>query len=330
MFLDAFTKTIVGVDFLEESCVCVRGRRFFKKAFLENVSIFPANEKVPFKIADYDYVVSSANMDYIIFLSTELPEKAKRKEIEKIGRMEASRSYDLPPEEIFSTLVGRVEDKGIFAVSRKETILTQVIDKLKEIGVGEPDVIIPDVFKYFYIYEIPTLGKVIVTVANFYKNYVSNILVCDNRICGIRTSFMELSRIFSYVHENFGVDLRRLEEPYSGEERMERLISEEFSDLILEIVREISLLLNDSLVPVTQDNIDALMVIADPGSLYVSLEKAFENSGINIPIVEADYRNFINIMKKDMVGIKGSVGLFTRGVLDVGKVKSISIKKEKS
>ncbi len=337
MFGWPFPRTLLSVDFHENYMVALRGKQaLFHLHVFESFSSFFEDGKE--RLFNYrinhsieDLVVTSANMDSVIFISTALPERARKREIENIGRMEAARNFGLAPEGIFVSLVGKVGNRGIFAVAKKDSLENAVIKPLMELGFEEPDVVIPDAFKYLYVYYIPKHGRVAYIIVNFFKDYFTVLLSVEGEIVGVRNASLEVSRVMDFLKSEAGVSLSDIVKMSEiGDERLSMTIRAELTDLAFEITRELSLLAGSGIVPVNLAEVDLRLLITDPEVFNKPLKEALEEAMQPYKVTEPSLRSLLKVPEKMIKLAKGAFGLLMRGAEEYGKIKSLHFKEEKS
>jgi len=330
-------KRIVGVDLSETKATLIQARKRFEKLEIEKFFVveksgdgekrFPnVKGKLSFDIEDV--IVTNAKMDSVIFITIDVPPKLKRREYEEMAKLEAARNFGISAEEILSTLVGRTENKGIFAIAKKENISETVLKNLEDLGIGEPDVLIPDVFKYLYAIDVSLKGNLIFVVLSFVNNYIAVILQSFMETLGIRVIFRELSRMIDFIRENSGMDVYQIESTDELNDTEIAFLKGELADLSLEIVREISLTINESIQNISLDDINAVVLITDPNVFEDIFKEAFSSVNSNLTLGKFSLKHSANFPNIWLNIYKGALGLTLRGV-ESGRIKSVFIKKKK-
>ncbi len=332
-----FPRRVFAIDFHDTHISLVKARKNF---FSEEVESFAWKEMEKagnllllddFSHSIEDIIVTSANMDSVIFISSTIPKNAKRRDIENIGKIEAARNFGLAPEEIFASLVGMFENKGLFAVARKESIENSVIKPLSELGLPEPDVVIPDMFKYFYVYYLPKLGKILLITVNFLKGYYAVLLYADGQFVSIRHASVDMKRIMNFFQEETGMSLEEMVKISDIDDvSIKEALKAEFTDLSFEIGREISLLGSSGIMPFSPSEVDLRLVLADPEVFQTPLKESLKEVLQLEELSDPSYRSIVKLPKKVLRYMKGAVGLMLRGVEEYGKAKPVHLKEEKS
>ena len=330
-------KRIIGVDLSDDKATVIQAKKVFRnleieKFFIaekegEEVKEFPnIRSKLNFDIEDL--IITNAKMDSVIFITIDIPPKLKRREYEEMAKLEAARNFGISAEEILSALVGKTSGKGIFAIAKRENINETVLKNLDKLGIGEPDVLIPDVFKYMYLLDVSLKGNTIFVVLNFIDDYVAVILNSSMEVLGIRVIFRELSRIVNFIKDSSEMDVFQMEDINELGEAEYTYVKNELMDLSLEIIREISLTVNESIEGISLDDINAVVLVTDPSIFETAFKEAFSSVNTNLTLGEFSLRYSMKFPNIWLNLYKGSLGLVLRGV-EGERIKHVHIKKKK-
>lgn len=331
------SKRVIGVDLSEDKATLIQAKETFRKLEIEKFfivekegneeKVFP-NIRCKLNFDVEDIIVTNARMDLVIFITMDVPLGLKRKEYEEMAKLEAARNFGIPAGGILSALLGRAGNKAMFAIAKKETISETALRHLEDLGLGEPDVVIPDVFKYLYMVDIGSNGNIIFVVLNFVKDYFAVVLQSFTEILGIRVIFRELSEIVSFIRENEGVDIYRVENVNELNGTAMAFLKRELTDLSLEIDREISLMMDESFQSVGLYNIDAVVLVTDPNVLEGVFREVFFSVNSNLTLGNSSLKYSMNLPNIWLNIYKGALGLTLRGV-EGERIEFVSLKEEK-
>ncbi len=312
-------RNVVAVDFADTYFAIAKARYSFRKLVVVQQEIKFSEEREDwekvvsnFKFEPEDVIVTTLDMGMTIFINAFIPLKLKKmKEILNIGKAEAARTMGISMENISVSLVGRSMGKSVFAVAKNEDIDNSVVKYLRNLGVPEPDIVIPDATKYLQAVSFPVHGRVVYLVTNFFKNYVSIFLVIDGQVVGVRNMYSDLKDVFKIINERFGLSIPELY--VMGEildDDLRNFMKTGFANLAMEINRELVQLLRSE-GELTLENIDLVVLISDPSS-FSSL---FSEAASEVLRIKVHSEN-----------IKDLSGLLLRGGREFGKVESIQQK----
>ncbi len=312
-----FPKNVLAVDYSEKIMRVARAKYFFGDLSITfELEIFSTDIETRkealkgLRFEPEDIVVTSIGSGMILYMDMDVPPNLKRKALMNVGKVEATRVMGIPVENISVYPLGLIANKCIFAVVKLSDIETWVVERLKELGLPEPDVVIPDSLKYLYDTSIPTHGNVLYIIVNFFRDYVSNILVAESQIVGIRNISANLYGVFEVINNRFGITMEELSkmEDLRSLREVEDFLKEGFVDLALEINREVLSLLRSAIIEIPQENLDLVVLITDPHSLSFPLSFALSE---------------VVGMKATVEKVKAIEGLLKRGGLEFGRVKSV-------
>ena len=328
-----FRSKLVALDVSSESIQAVRGTFKFSKIFIDRWKvILRRDEDVKNLARDLnvdveDVLATNMPMDLIIFQTFEIVPGMKRDEVVNYGKMMASRNLGLSPEEVSVDLVGSFGNKGIFAISKMENV-RKTVDNVASLGFPEPDIVVPDAFKFVYITSIPVSGEMLIVALNFLQDYITLIVFSDGEIVAVRTIGVGMGKVFDLVEDHFGISREELILKTSFDEDDKELVDflkTSFSDIPMELNREIRATLGEAIKEIDTSDIDVVRIHSDPTAFEDILVEVFKESG-SFPDVPQIPMEKVSIQTSVSRRIKGALGLLVRCGYEFGKVKSVQIK----
>ena len=266
-----------------------------------------------------DLVIYSFPIENILFMNLNVPPKMDKRMIKNFALIEISRNLNLRPEEIVVDILEIFEGKVLLVVSKREHIV-QYVNKLVALGFYEPDILIPDVFKYLE-FSTNTVGRRCLIIYNFFEDYYSIILFIGSYVVAIRIVLSNLWDYMEMMRESIGippVDLVSMRNLKDSPE-VEKFLLTNFEDILIELEREIKLTSETAISSVSIDEIDRFEFLVDPPVLSDVLSKALSGSST------FSSKDFEVIKPPESVETLGGLGLLLRGGRELGKVKSIHL-----
>jgi len=266
-----------------------------------------------------DLVIYSFPIENILFMNLNVPPKMDKRMIKNFALIEISRNLNLRPEEIVVDILEVFEGKALLVVSKREHIV-QYVNKLVALGFYEPDILIPDVFKYLE-FSNNTMGRKCLIIYNFFEDYYSIIFFIGSYVVAIRIVLSNLWDYMEMMRESIGippVDLVSLGNLKDLPE-VEKFLLTNFEDILIELEREIKLTSETAISSVSIDEIDRFEFLVDPPVLSDVLNKALSGSST------FSSKDFEVIKPPESVETLGGLGLLLRGGRELGKVKSIHL-----
>jgi len=266
-----------------------------------------------------DLVIYSFPIENILFMNLNVPPKMDKRMIKNFALIEISRNLNLRPEEIVVDILEIFEGKALLVVSKREHIV-QYVNKFVALGFYEPDILIPDVFKYLE-FSTNTVGRRCLIIYNFFEDYYSIILFIGSYVVAIRIVLSNLWDYMEMMRESIGippVDLVSMRNLKDSPE-VEKFLLTNFEDILIELEREIKLTSETAISSVSIDEIDRFEFLVDPPVLSDVLSKALSGSST------FSSKDFEVIKPPESVETLGGLGLLLRGGRELGKVKSIHL-----
>ena len=266
-----------------------------------------------------DLVIYSFPIENILFMNLNVPPKMDKRMIKNFALIEISRNLNLRPEEIVVDILEIFEGKALLVVSKREHIV-QYVNKFVALGFYEPDILIPDVFKYLE-FSTNTVGRRCLIIYNFFEDYYSIILSIGSYVVAIRIVLSNLWDYMEMMRESIGippVDLVSMRNLKDSPE-VEKFFLTNFEDILIELEREIKLTSETAISSVSIDEIDRFEFLVDPPVLSDVLSKALSGSST------FSSKDFEVIKPPESVETLGGLGLLLRGGRELGKVKSIHL-----
>ena len=266
-----------------------------------------------------DLVIYSFPIENILFMNLNVPPKMDKRMIKNFALIEISRNLNLRPEEIVVDILEIFEGKALLVVSKREHIV-QYVNKFVALGFYEPDILIPDVFKYLE-FSTNTVGRRCLIIYNFFEDYYSIILFIGSYVVAIRIVLSNLWDYMEMMRESIGippVDLVSMRNLKDSPE-VEKFLLTNFEDILIELEREIRVTSETAISSVSIDEIDRFEFLVDPPVLSDVLSKALSGSST------FSSKDFEVIKPPESVETLGGLGLLLRGGRELGKVKSIHL-----
>ncbi len=266
-----------------------------------------------------DLVIYSFPIENILFMNLNVPPKMDKRMIKNFALIEISRNLNLRPEEIVVDILEIFEGKALLVVSKREHIV-QYVNKFVALGFYEPDILIPDVFKYLE-FSTNTVGRRCLIIYNFFEDYYSIILSIGSYVVAIRIVLSNLWDYMEMMRESIGippVDLVSMRNLKDSPE-VEKFFLTNFEDILIELEREIRVTSETAISSVSIDEIDRFEFLVDPPVLSDVLSKALSGSST------FSSKDFEVIKPPESVETLGGLGLLLRGGRELGKVKSIHL-----
>lgn len=266
-----------------------------------------------------DMVVYSFPIENILFMNLNVPSRMDRKMVKSYALIEISRNLNLKPEEIVVDVLEIFEGKALLVVSRKEHII-QYVNKLVALGFYEPDILIPDVFKYLE-FSSNMIGRKCLIIYNFFEDYYSIVFFIDSHVVAIRIVLSNLWDYMEIMRESIGIPPIDLISAKNLNDipDVEKFFLTNFEDILIELEREIKVTSETAISPVNVDEMDRFEFLVDPPILSEVLSKALSNN----PVFSK--KTFEVIKPPETIETLGGLGLLIRGGEELGKVKSIHL-----
>jgi len=266
-----------------------------------------------------DLVIYSFPIENILFMNLNVPPKMDKRMIKNFALIEISRNLNLRPEEIVVDILEIFEGKALLVVSKREHIV-QYVNKFVALGFYEPDILIPDVFKYLE-FSTNTVGRRCLIIYNFFEDYYSILFFIGSYVVAIRIVLSNLWDYMEMMRESIGippVDLVSMRNLKDSPE-VEKFFLTNFEDILIELEREIRVTSETAISSVSIDEIDRFEFLVDPPVLSDVLSKALSGSSTFLS------KDFEVIKPPESVETLGGLGLLLRGGRELGKVKSIHL-----
>jgi len=266
-----------------------------------------------------DLVIYSFPIENILFMNLNVPPKMDKRMIKNFALIEISRNLNLRPEEIVVDILEIFEGKALLVVSKREHIV-QYVNKFVALGFYEPDILIPDVFKYLE-FSTNTVGRRCLIIYNFFEDYYSILFFIGSYVVAIRIVLSNLWDYMEMMRESIGippVDLVSMRNLKDSPE-VEKFFLTNFEDILIELEREIRVTSETAISSVSIDEIDRFEFLVDPPVLSDVLSKALSGSST------FSSKDFEVIKPPESVETLGGLGLLLRGGRELGKVKSIHL-----
>ncbi|AEH50965.1 type IV pilus biogenesis protein PilM [Pseudothermotoga thermarum] len=268
-----------------------------------------------------DIVVLNYPMDLLLFNTINVPGTLKEKQISNYATMEISHLLNVPPEElVVETVVGPVNKAVVAVAKRKE--LYSFLTRLRQAGIPEPDVVIPDVFKYLLLVRIPDPSTVALCAFSFDYSIVG--IYISEKLVGLRTIPYSLQEVLNLIMEEIGFTKLELqsESSINNFEKVSKMVEALISDIPYVVERELIFLLSGLQIGVSIRDIAKIYLLCDPSFLTGTFVKAFESSEVFQGKVEKAQFKF----ETNNFPI-GLAGMLVRGGAEFGKNKLVQIQK---
>ncbi|HEY8542365.1 MAG TPA: hypothetical protein VIL29_08270 [Pseudothermotoga sp.] len=264
-----------------------------------------------------DIVTVNFPNENLLFYTIDVPPGLKPKEDKEYARTEVSRLLNLPANEIVVESIRNTLNKMLIVVSRQRDI-NQVVSTIAQAGFLEPDVVLPDLFKYFELIDLPTTSTSVLLL--FTPEYGAVVIFIAKIPVAVRTFAYSTWELMDILVEETGItqeDIHKKVDALSTS-NIASLTSSLLTDLPYTVEREIIFLLNTVLPNTSIRDVSNFYVLCDPPALiefYVRVFNQFES-------FQGKVQGTKFSVKCNEVGI-GVLGLLVRGGAEFGKNKLV-------
>lgn len=221
-----------------------------------------------------DIVVVNFPNDDTLFVSIDIPPTLKNRDLAQFAKMEVARLLNLSVDNMSIDVAGKFSSKCMVTVA-KQRDLNEFINRILQAGFPEPDVVLPDLFKYFELIYIPEATAFFLI---FTPDYGAAVLSSGGSVLGVRTFSSSTWEILDIVSEETGIPRLELMNGYEAFEKNQgigMLVESILSDLPYTVERELIFLLNTVLPNSSLNDVSRVFVMSDPDVLQKHFVKAF-------------------------------------------------------
>lgn len=326
--MQIFHKMITAIDMTDRYVSLARGRKsrgiltltqsFYKEIKKEETSseiLGMFAKKIQPDVEDI--VAVNFPNENLLFYTIDVPPGLKSQEDKEYARTEVSRLLNLPSEEIVVESIRNTLNKMLVLVSRQRDI-NQIISTVAQAGFLEPDVVLPDLFKYLEIMELPTVSTSVLLL--FTPEYGAAVIFIAKIPVAVRTFAYSTWELMDILVEETGItqeDIHKRVDALNAS-NVASLVNSLLADLPYTVEREIIFLLNTVLPNTSIRDVSNFYVLCDPPALsefYVRVFSQFESFQGKVQTARFS-------VKCNEVGI-GVLGLLVRGGAEFGKNKLV-------
>lgn len=240
-------------------------------------------------------------------------------------KTEISRLLNLSAQEIVVEPIRNPLNKALVIVAKQRDV-NEAITKVVSAGFPEPDVMLPDIFKYLELVEIKNSS--ITTLIVLAPDYGAIILFMAQTPIGVRTFTYSSWEILDILREETGItaeDFMNNPAILKDNTSADSIIESVLVDLPYTVERETIFLLNTILPGTSIREISKFYLLFDPPILTEQSVKIFNS----IDSFQNKIENVKLSVNPDKVGL-GALGIFIRGGAEFGKNKLVQTQKTDS
>ncbi len=326
--MQIFHKMITAIDITSRYVAVARGRKsrgilsliqsFYKDLKKdENPSEVLTEFAKKIKPDVEDIVTVNFPNESLLFYTIDIPPALAPKEDRDYARTEVSRLLNLPANEITVETIRNTLNKMLVVVSRNKDI-NETVSTVAQAGFTEPDVVLPDLFKYLQILQLPTNSTSVLLL--FTPEYGAVVIFISKVPVAVRSFAYSTWEVTDIILEETGITQEDIYKKADvlNESNISSLANSLLADLPYTVEREIIFLLNTVLSDTSIREVSNFYVLCDPPALaefYVRAFNQFESFQGKVETAKFS-------VKFDQVGI-GVLGLLVRGGAEFGKNKLV-------
>lgn len=266
-----------------------------------------------------DIVVTNFPTEDVLFNTLEVPKEIKKSELRAYASAEMSRMLNLSSSEISLDCIRNPIGKALVMVAKARQV-NEWVSNITAAGFPLPDVVIPDLFKYLQLVQIPMKESCVLVL--LVRDYGAVIVYVAGSPVGIRTFSYSTEEVISILGEETGLDEKEILQELSRSQfgKLVNLFESITLDLPYSVEREIIFLLSSALPGSSIRDVAKFYVFCDPQDftpLYLRLFNTVETMQGKMQELRCDER-----MKGLPLGV---VGLLLRGGEEFGKNKLVQV-----
>ncbi len=268
-----------------------------------------------------DIVVVNYPSDLLLFNTVNVPATVKGRELTNYLAMEISHLLSVPIEDLVVEGLEGPSSKAVAIVAKKREV-NSLVTRLMEAGLPEPDVVLPDIFKYLQLVNV-TIHSTI-AVAIFATHYSAVCVYVSGKLAGLRSVPYSTQEILGILTEETGFTKTELQvnSKVIELEKLTRMVESLIPDMPYTVERELIFLLSSIQSGVSVRDVSGLYVLCDPliltGAFIKTLElnETFQGKVSKIPL------------SFEVEGVPlGLLGMLLRGGAEFGKNKFVQVQK---
>lgn len=266
-----------------------------------------------------DIVCVNFPNENLLFYTIEVPVGLKSQEDKEYARTEVSRLLNLPANEIVVESIRNTLNKMLVVVARQRDI-NEIVSTITQNGFLEPDVVLPDLFKYLELIDLPTTSTSVLFL--FTPDYGATVIFVAKIPVAIRTFAYSTWELIQILTEETGITQEDIHKNVDAlnSTNIASLLSSLLGDLPYTVERETIFLLNSVLPNTSIRDVSSFHVLCDPPALneyYVRVFDQFESFQGKVQSAKLS-------VKCTEVGL-GVMGMLVRGGAEFGKNKLVQV-----
>ncbi len=326
--MQIFHKIITAIDITKRYVSLARGRK--SRGILTLTESFYAenkeNEDPSKKLAELakkikpdveDIVAVNFPNENLLFYTVDAPGGLKPRDDREYARTEVSRLLNLPSNEIVVETIRTPIRKMLVTVSKQKDV-NEIISAITQAGFSEPDVVLPDPFKYLEISEIATTTTCVLLL--FTPEYAAVIILISKIPVAVRTFAYSTWEMIDILAEESGFSVEDIHKSSEALEssNISSMVTSFLADLPYSVERETIFLLNSVLSGTSIREVSKFYILCDPPALTSFYVKAFNQfETFQGKVEDAKFS-----VKSAEAGV-GVLGVFVRGGAEFGKNKLV-------
>ncbi|ABV33069.1 MULTISPECIES: hypothetical protein [Pseudothermotoga] len=331
--MQIFHKMITAIDITKRYVEVIRGRKsrgvltLLDKFYQQGEDTSKILEQLAKKVNSdvEDIVAVNFPSENLLFFTIDIPGGLKMKDERDYTKTEISRLLNLSAQEIVVEPIRNPLNKALVIVAKQRDV-NEAITKVVSAGFPEPDVMLPDIFKYLELVEIKNSS--ITTLIVLAPDYGAIILFMAQTPIGVRTFTYSSWEILDILREETGItaeDFMNNPAILKDNTSADSIIESVLVDLPYTVERETIFLLNTILPGTSIREISKFYLLFDPPILTEQSVKIFNS----IDSFQNKIENVKLSVNPDKVGL-GALGIFIRGGAEFGKNKLVQTQKTDS
>jgi len=264
-----------------------------------------------------DIVAVNFPNERLLYYTIDVPPGLKPQEDAEYARTEVSRLLNLPANEIVVESIRNTLNKMLVVVSRQRDI-NETVSLIAQTGFLEPDVVLPDLFKYLEILDLQSPSTSVLLV--FTPEYGAVVIFLAKIPIAIRTFAYSTWELIDIFVEETGITQEDIHKKIDvlGSANVSSLANSLLADLPYTVEREIIFLLSTVLSSTSIREVSNFFVLCDPPALCEFYTKVFNQfESFQGKVQSAKFS-----VKGNEIGI-GVLGLLVRGGAEFGKNKLV-------
>ncbi len=328
--MQIFHKMITAIDMTSHYVSLARGKKSrgilsLIQSFYRNIKENENSSQILAMLAKQiqpdaeDIVCVNFPNENLLFYTIEVPVGLRSQEDKNYARTEVSRLLNLPANEIVVESIRNTLNKMLVVVARQRDI-NDIVSTITQSGFLEPDVVLPDLFKYLELIDLPTTSTSVLFL--FTPDYGATVIFVAKIPVAIRTFAYSTWELIQILTEETGISQEEIHKNADAlsSTSITYLLSSLLADLPYTVERETIFLLNSVLPNTSIRDVSSFYVLCDPPALneyYVKVFDQFES-------FQGKSQSAKLSVKCTEVGL-GVMGMLVRGGAEFGKNKFVQV-----